>query len=449
MHFIDTLYEKLEQMGATTSSNAKLEIVKSLTPVELSIVKLALDPSVNFYIAKLPITASGSSEWSGREYTLLDDLYTRKITGNAARSRVAEVLEDLKAEHASVLRRVILKDLKVKVGETLVNKAFPGAIPVTPYMRCSLPDKSNMPKWTDDDWSTGIISQEKADGMFAALTHIGGNSTVASRQGSTFPKDALKPLLDEIQVRLVDDVQIHGELLVYKDDEVLERQTGNGILNSLLQGGELPQGHEIRYFVWDLIPASAAQAGGRHDEPYASRLTSLRYLVECLRTVSLIPTQYVSSKEEATRHYRDLLAKGKEGTILKHPQAIWKDGTSKDLVKMKLEVDVELQVTGFVPGNGNGKNADTFGSLTCTSACGGLVVDVSGFTDAKRKELHERGEGLMGQILTVRANGIMYPSANNPKHSLFLPRFVEERLDKREADSLDHIVDQFKAAVGA
>lgn len=447
MHFIDTLYEKLEQMGATTSSNAKLEIVKSLTPVELSIVKLALDPSVNFYIAKLPITASGSSEWSGREYTLLDDLYTRKITGNAARSRVAEVLEDLKAEHASVLRRVILKDLKVKVGETLVNKAFPGAIPVTPYMRCSLPDKSNMPKWTDDDWSTGIISQEKADGMFASMTRYGDCFTMASRQGSVFPGDAMAPIFSEVRGRIAFDLQTHGELLVYKDGVLLERQVGNGILNSLLQGGELPEGHEVRYLVWDLIPADEAKAGGRHTRPYDMRLQHLETLVYGLKTVSLIPTEVVYSKEEAVRHYRDLLAKGKEGTILKHPQAIWKDGTSKDLVKMKLEFDVELQVTGLVPGNG--KNADTFGSLTCTSACGGLVVDVSGFTDAKRKELHERGEGLMGQILTVRANGIMYPSANSPKHSLFLPRFVEERLDKREADSLDHIVDQFKAAVGA
>jgi DNA ligase-1 len=104
-------------------------------------------------------------------------------------------------------------------------------------------------------------------------------------------------------------------------------------------------------------------------------------------------------------------------------------------------------VTGFVPGNG--KNSDTFGSLTCTSSCGDLVVDVSGFTDAKRKELHERGEDLMGQVITVRANGVLYPSASNDRHSLFLPRFIEERLDKQEADSLGHIIDQFKAAAGA
>ena len=257
----------------------------------------------------------------------------------------------------------------------------------------------------------------------------------------------MNTLLDEVRGRLVDDVQLHGELLVYRDGEVLERQAGNGILNSLLQGGDLPDGHEVRYFVWDLIPASAAKSGGKHDEPYASRLTPLRYLVEGLRTIALIPPEYVLSKKEAVMHYRDLLAKGKEGTILKHPAAIWRDGTSKDCVKLKLEVDVELQVTGFVPGNG--KNAGTFGSLTCTSACGALEVDVSGFTDAKRSELHERGDDLRGQVITVRANGILYPSPSNSKHSLFLQRFVEERLDKREADHLEHIIDQFKAAVGA
>lgn len=446
MHFIDSLHTKLEQMGATASSNAKLEIVQTLTSTELGIVKLALDPSINFYIAKLPHTASGGSEWSGREYQLLDDLSSRTITGNAARSRVEEVLEDLKAEHASVLRRVILKDLKVKVGETLVNKVFPGAIPVTPYMRCSLPEKSNMPKWTDDDWFTGIISQEKADGMFASLTRLEGSFTMASRQGSVFPGDVMAPIFSELRSRIVDDLQTHGELLVYKNGVLLERQIGNGILNSLLQGGELPEGHEIRYLVWDLIPAVEAKAGGRHTRPYGMRLKHLETLVHGLKTISLIPTEVVYSKEEALAHYRDLLAKGKEGTILKHPLAEWRDGTSKAMVKMKLEVDVELQVAGFVPGNG--KNADTFGSVACTSACGKLKVDVSGFTDAKRRELHERGADLLGKVFTVRANGVLYPSTSKDTYSLFLPRFVEERLDKPEADTLGHIIDQFKAAAG-
>ena len=446
MHFIDSLHTKLEQMGATASSNAKLEIVKTLTAVELSVVQLALNPATNFYIAKLPMTATGSAEWGTREFLLLDDLSSRKLTGNAARARVAEVLEDLKAEHASVLRRVILKDLKVKVGDTLVNKAFPGAIPVTPYMRCSLPDKSNLPKWTDDDWLTGIISQEKADGMFAALTRFADDFSVVSRQGSMFPYDAMEQLFSELRSRVVDDLQLHGELLIYKNGVPLERQVGNGILNSLLQGGELPEGHEIRYLVWDLIPTSEAKAGGRHTRPYDMRLQHLETLVHGLKLISLIPTEVVYSKEEALMHYRHLLAKGKEGTILKHPNAAWKDGTSKDLVKMKLEVDVELQVAGFVPGNG--KNADTFGSIACTSACGKLKVDVSGFTDAKRRELHERGEDLIGKVFTVRANGVMYPSTSKVTYSLFLPRFIEERLDKAEADSLEHIIDQFKAAAG-
>lgn len=446
MHFIDSLHTKLEQMGATASSNAKLEIVKTLTAVELSVVQMALNPARNFYIAKLPMTATGSAEWGTREFLLLDELSSRKITGNAARARVAEVLEDLKAQHASVLRRVILKDLKVKVGDTLVNKAFPGAIPVTPYMRCSLPDKSSMPKWTDDDWFTGVISQEKADGMFAALTRYADDFTVISRQGSMFPYDAMERIFSELRSRVVDDLQLHGELLVYKNGVLLERQIGNGILNSLLQGGELPEGHEIRYLVWDLIPAAEAKAGGRHTRPYDMRLKHLETLVHGLKLVSLIPTEVVYSKEDALAHYRDLLAKGKEGTILKHPLAEWRDGTSKTMVKMKLEVDVELQVAGFVPGNG--KNADTFGSVACTSACGKLKVDVSGFTDAKRRELHERGADLLGKVFTVRANGVLYPSTSKDTYSLFLPRFIEERLDKSEADSLDHIIDQFKAAAG-
>ena len=51
-----------------------------------------------------------------------------------------------------------------------------------------------------------------------------------------------------------------------------------------------------------------------------------------------------------------------------------------------------------------------------------------------------------GQVYAVRANGLMRPSDSNPLHSLFLPRFSEERLDKPVADSLQQIKDQFEAA---
>ncbi|HGP4208885.1 MULTISPECIES: hypothetical protein [Pseudomonas] len=136
---------------------------------------------------------------------------------------------------------------------------------------------------------------------------------------------------------------------------------------------------------------------------------------------------------------------GLEGTIIKKPEAIWFDGTSKDQVKLKLEAPCELEVVDFLPGKG--ANAKTFGSLLCKSSCGQLVVGVSGFKKKKREEIHLNRDTWRGMIITVRSNQIMRPKKPGKPYSLFLPRFVEERLDKSVADDLVRIEEQFENAI--
>lgn len=441
---IDTLYAKLVKLGATSSTNEKLEIVKTFDEDELSTVKLALDPTVNFYIATLPEVEPGRGSWGDEEDALLVELAQREVTGGAALDAVLTTLRQLKPEHADVFRKVLLKDLRVGVGTTLVNKAFPGTVPEFPYMRCSLPEKSNMPKWNEAKWAAGVISDEKADGMFASLT-TGDEVVLLSRQGSRFPKDAL-PALHDVHVPLR-SMQLHGELLVYRDGELLERHIGNGILNSLLQGGTLADNETVLYKVWDVVPADQAIPGGKCETACSTRRRILTEIVKDHPSIKVIDYRVVYSKAEAYEHYRSILAAGGEGTIVKDPDGVWKDTTSKDCVKLKLQVDVELRVKGFLPGTG--KNADTFGSIVMESACGELVVSVSGFSDADRVRLHTRRETLPGAIFTVRSNLLLKPSPSNDKHSLFLPRAIEERLDKKEADTLEQIRAQFEAAVNA
>lgn len=448
MHYIDTLFAKLTQLEATPGKNDKLAILKTFTEHELNVAYLAVEPTVNFYIAAAPKVdpaSNGKDDWDDRVDCLLESLSSRRVSGTAARDLVNLTLKELKPNHAEVFRRVLLKDLRCGVGTTLLNTVAPGLITDPPYMRCSLPDKSNLKKWSAEAWKSGVISQVKADGMFANLSiQDNGTLLVTSRQGSRFPADALEHLA-ESRARQT-GVQFHGELLCYRDGKLLERQVGNGLLNSLLQDGTLPDNVEVQFHYWDMIPLAKAVAKGSYDEPYPLRLDLARSVAGDSRYLVPIETRVVHSYDEALAHYRDALARGLEGTIIKHPDTVWKDGTSKDQVKMKLEVDVDLKLVGFL--DGTGKNEALFGSAVMQSACGSLEVSVSGFTDEVRKSIHERREELLtkGQVYTVRANALMKPSDSNPLHSLFLPRFVEERLDKSQADTLEMIQDQFEAA---
>lgn len=385
---------------------------------------------------------------------LADKLIKREVTGHTALGAIEDAQRKATVdEWNGWYRLILLKDLKAGFSESTVNKAVKDVnpayvVPTTPYMRCTLPAKSNMGEW---DWAKGVYSETKADGMFANVNVRGdGFVWVTSRGGTLFPDGCLN-IEGEIAETFDKGTQTHGELTIYINGVVQAREIGNGIFNSLLKGGSLEPGQQVVYDCWDQIPLSVALPKGKHDVIYEKRFNLLKIQVETADQphVRLTETRIVKSMAEAVVHYKEHRARKLEGTILKAPTTIWKDGTSKDQVKMKEEIDVELKVIGFNPGKG--KNADTFGSIQCASDCAQLEVNVSGMSDDMRAAIHADRANWPGKIITARSNSLLAPSKGkkNGKWSLFLPRLIEERLDKTVADTLEQIQAQFAAAEAA
>ena len=444
-----TFLAKLNTLAATPGKKDKLEIVKSFDEIDLALAKAALDPTINYYIAKLdPVVPSEVRlQFDDAEWGLISALSRREITGGDALRMVEFHLYDLHPDDGEVLRRVILKDLRAGIGASTVNKAFPGTVPEFAYCRCSLPKASDIDKW---DWSLGIYAQLKADGSFcrAARTHEG--VTFTTRQGNTYPDiPALAKLTEDAMWCLKPGTETHGELTIWVNGELQPRTIGNGMLNSLQQGGNLPPGAEIRFDCWDQIPLEFAVPKGRVKTPYTLRYDLLKDQVEAAgrSSIMLIEGSVVHSKDEALAMYRGFLARGLEGAIVKHPLMEWLDGDSPRQVKFKLEVDVDLEIVGFNPGTPGTRTEATFGSVKVQSLDGLLEADVAGFKREMEQYLHENRDSVLGKVLCVRANAIAYPSESNPKHSLFHPRFVELRGDKYEADTLGSVKAQFEAAI--
>lgn len=200
-----------------------------------------------------------------------------------------------------------------------------------------------------------------------------------------------------------------------------------------------------------MIPLEVVAPGGRCETPYRDRYEMLRVLLEQCDSsiVRMVETRVVHSRQEAVDHFVEKVREGLEGTVVKKADGVWFDGTSKDQVKLKMKAQCELRVKDFLPGEG--KNAETFGSLLCVSECGAVEVAVHGFPDSLRKEIHENRETWINSIITAEFNDILYPSADkkSTKHSLFLPIFQDQRLDKTVADDLASIERQFKEAIDA
>jgi DNA ligase-1 len=339
---------------------------------------------------------------------------------------------------------MILKDLRANLGVTLTNKVWPGLIPDPPYMRCSLENEAKLDTWP---WEQGIISEEKADGMFVNVD-VTESVSITTRAGNELDTAEFPDICDVVTMFVEDAARLTGELLVVgPDGVVLDRATGNGILNHVQKGGQIPEGHHPILQVWDSIPLEFVKSGGQCLTPYAQRFMPIVRRLgvsDGKKYVSAIPYRIVRSLLEARQHYYELVGKGKEGTVICHPEAPWFDGTSRFKVKMKMAADCDLRIKGFTAGKG--KNAKTFGAVECESECGQLKVNVSGFDDATRLDMHNRRAELLDTVMTVTSNGIQ-KSRSKSTLSLFLPVFSELRPDKNQADDLDRIRAIFASAM--
>ena len=408
-------------------------------------LRYALDNITSFGVKKIPERNGDPGKGlSFSEFSLLaNKLINRDLTGNSAISAINEAMINSNNEDWNGwYRKILIKDLGAGFSETTVNKAV--KIPVTPYMRCSLPEKSNQENW---NWHQGVYSQLKADGSFAYVNiDYSGNVTIMTRNGTIYPDYSLA-IDDIVKDTFSHNTSTHGELTIYQDGKLLERQLGNGVLNSLLSGGSLLLNQVVVFDAWDQIPLPELKSKGMYEVPYSTRFKILSEQINpSLSRIKLIETLICYSPDEALTHYREMRSRGLEGTICKSADAIWKDGTSKDLVKQKEMVDVELKVVGFT--EGKNKNKHLFGALLCQSECGLLDVSVgSGFSDELRTQIHNNRSEWIDSIVTVRSNDIMYATKSGNKHSLFLPRLIEQRLDKSNADSFDDIKLQFSAAI--
>lgn len=451
MNPFETLFDLLEQVAATKAKTEKLALIKQVPEEALTALRVALDPTVSFYIAKLdvPVGNPGGRTLEEQDFELLYQLTKREITGNEALAAVQRAFSELTPKCAVLLQRIILKDLRAGIGASTVNAAFPGLVPEFAYMRCSLPKDARLAEWP---WEDGVMSQIKADGMFARIAvHSDGCVLITSRQGNAFPDNAMVELVEQAREVFGPHCEVHGELTVWRDGQCLPRAEGNGILNSLQAGGELPAGCVVHYDAWDMIPLACAVPGGRCEIPYRDRFETLemllgRYPESTTQVVHLIEGEVVTSYAQAADHFRKVLARGLEGTVVKHPAMPWFDGDSKLQVKFKLEFEVDLRIKGFREGTAGKRTEATFGAVLCETSCGQLEVGVSGFKRDLEQFLHENRDSVIGQVMTVRANDIVLPSESSTLFALSHPRVVELRRDKTEADSLDRVKAQLEAA---
>jgi ATP-dependent DNA ligase len=433
------MYDILEEVANTSSRKEKIAILTAHKNNALlqKVFHYALNPFEVFGVKKIPQYDTVLDIFEGDELTIeyLDavvvPLKNRVVTGHAAIDHLQRALASLTLKDASVLSRVIGKDLRCGVAAKTANAVFgKGFIPEYPVMLAASIDED-----TQDGLVFPMFAQTKSDGMRFNTIVENGTVKYFSRAGQEIE---LFSFLDAEFLALsgVGDYVFDGELLVLDSEGVvLPRAKGNGILNKAIKGTITEkEADRVRACVWDMIHASDFYKE-RSDKPYHERLRTLNLMVEDCTTerVTVAKTWTVQSFSEADNLFRDHLARGEEGIILKTVEGPWEAKRSKFMLKMKDIRENEFKCVGWV--EGTGKYVGKLGAIVVESRDGTVKTDVgTGFSDADRESI--KPDDIVGSIVTIAYNAIIENEKTPNIHSLFLPRFAGIRLDKSEADLL-------------
>lgn len=465
------IYDIILELRADNSTNYKLEVLAKHKNKDLlrKFLLYTYNPRFNYFITELPenelFRHSADNLDESSFFSILDQMKSREITGNIAREKLSEHLSFCNHILYELYELVIKRDIRAGVSTKSINKVFPNLIPTTPYMRCSL--LKDYKEANLFGKHNTIFVQKKADGVFSYIIKEENQVKFQTRNGTIYYVEGIEKDFDFIPNNTV----LVGEALIKSNGKELDRKTGNGLINKLIksegsfetlekeyskattskqkdniQNKQLQLKQQLKdiveglhFEVWDMISVGEFDLG-YSGELYSSRLARLEKLLNnnlqnISNRVSLIETSEVVSLELAEEIAEQYISQGYEGAIIKSKDLLFENKTSKSQIKIKSELDCDLLCVGVT--EGNGKYKGLVGALECTSACGNLKVSVgSGLTDEMRSVDFKE---YIGKIITVKYNEKI-TKKDSDEFSLFLPRFLEIRIDKDTVDTLDRIL---------
>jgi ATP-dependent DNA ligase len=460
----------LDEISSEPGKKQKMAILGKYVDNELlkSVLYMANSGRVKFYIKQIPEYTRKAEQTNTLDFVIneLEHISRREVTGNDALRFLSDLLATLNPNDAYVVERIIEKNLKIGM-DSSINKVFENLIEETPYMGAVSFNEKKARKLFEK--GRKAYSQVKMDGRYCNAILSDGAVYLESRQGEPTIVTGAKFLGFLNELALMNEVVLNGELTM----DGVPRYESNGIIASIIdicgKRGERTEKEnskklstfeskhgnfeealaKIRYTVWDMITVDEFNVASSKT-PYNTRLKNLENVLfgneQTSSMVSTIENREVNTFEEAMEHFKEILGRGEEGTILKAQTGEWKDGKPVWQIKLKLELTLDLVITGFNYGTKGTKNEHVVSSLNAETSCGLLKTRPQGLTEDLMDEITENQENLLGTIIEVKCSGLSFD--NTGAYSLLYPSFKHFRDDKGVANSLKECIEIQNAALG-
>lgn len=423
-----TIEHIFDEIKSTTSTKEKFNILNNNKDNELlkKILKYAYDKVTYTY----GVTFENCSKFQSIDvsqvdmFDLLDALSSRKLTGHAALKACKDKLNSLNDDF-QIFKGILDRDLKLGVSEKTLNKIWKGIIPKPKYCRCDVFNNKNI-----KNFEFPAYIQLKCDGTYREAHVINGEVHIKTRSGEPYNNPVI-----ESQMKGLPNGYYMGEFTIGEADKQFNRFTANGNINS-----DNPDFDNIHFTMWDYI-TEEEYPQKTQNKPYYKRFEELQNILVTanqnnIKNLHIVTTVAVDNINEALNIVSDWMSVGLEGGVLKAKNAKFKDGTSKEQLKIKLCIDTEMRCKGFILGTEGTKYEGKNKVILFENDEGTIKGQCSGMTDSMVEEVTKNPNKYIGKVLTIQFNDLS-KADNNDYYALSHPRFIEWRDDKDETDTLE------------
>jgi len=421
------LNQFIEDMRATSSSTQKVQIIKDASPFIHKVLEYTYNPFKQYYVTSK--TCKKNSNLTNERFSngykdvfhLLDDLTNRVVTGHDAIALVNGCANKFKDNE--LIYKIIDKNLDIRAGDKVINKAVPNLIPTfSVALAKEYDDKCD---WQNDDW----YASRKLDGVRClAVVNYEGECTLYSRMGKELT--TLNKVKEAIEATGIINTVFDGEICLIDENGNEDFQ---GVMKQLRR-----KDHQIEnpaYMIFDMIhkPNFDNQKGG----PILSqRLQALRgFLTGRYITTNILryTDQFVITDGRHFDKWGQIATDNKWEGFMVRKDVSYEGKRTKNLLKVKKFYDAEYKVIDFDVDNheivvdGRSETVPMLSQVWIEHK-GHKVKVGSGWTQDQR--LQYMDGSIVGKIITVQ----YFEETKNDKGGVSL-RFPTVKIvhgDKRE-----------------
>ena len=392
------------------------------------------DPYLNFYVNKFKMPKDQITNDIGDDKVIenfldfiTDSLSTRKITGNSAKDAVVSFFSCLTETQQKWCQRIILKNLRVGVQSTTVNKVWPGSI-VGFSVQLAETLKTRYVEGEgiiiDDPILYPVRVEPKLDGLRCIAVKNGGEVTMFTRNGNTL--DTLPTIKS-----LLEQVEWDGFVL---DGEIMGRDW-NESASVVMSHKKNKDDSGMVFHVFDAMTFSDWRDQECHLD-LEDRVELVNELISKVSSESIIqvPGRTVNNKEELLSAYMTDTDAGYEGIMIKDLVAPYLFKRSSNIRKLKPIATYEGIIVGHYEGKRGSKREGLWGGFEVKLPNGIVTRVAGGFTDRMKAEINVDPDSWIGKIVEVEGQPDPQTGDGLTKDGkVRFPVFIRER-DPRDVD---------------